>query len=233
MAEIKLSALKNLTLLLVEDDDDLTKQFEAILKLFFAQVFIAKDGKEALDIYEKNRIDMIITDYVMPIMDGYEFCRTVRLGNKNIPIVIMSSYTDKDKLLNAIKLGLVDYLVKPFDYNELIAVLNSMIIKMEDTHISSYRLSESLQYSSSSKELHDTVNNVKIKLSRSEIELLELFVHNQGQVITYEMIEYTLWPNDTRGNESIKNIIYRFRKKLGINLFVNIQDMGYLLKYLP
>jgi DNA-binding response OmpR family regulator len=232
MSEIKLSLLKNLTLLLVEDDEDLLKQFQSILILFFEQVFIAKNGLEALDIYTNNQIDMIITDYVMPILDGHDLCKAIRLKNKNIPIVIMSSYTDRDRLLNAIKLGLVDYLIKPFDYNVLINTLNSMASKMEEEHIHNFKLSDSLKYSSVNNEVIDTSTGIKIKLTKNEIELLELFVYRQGQIITYNMIEHTLWSNDSKGNESIKNIIYRLRKKLGKNLIVNIQDMGYVLRSL-
>jgi two-component system, OmpR family, response regulator VanR len=168
----KLSYLKNFALLLVEDDEDLIQQFQAILILFFREVFIAKNGTDALDIYDKNQIDMIVTDYVMPLMNGYELTKAIRLTNKNIPIVMMSSYTDQDKLLNAIKLGLVDYLIKPFDYNTLIGVLNSMASKMEEGYAHHFKLSDSLTYSSLEKSLIDTAVGFKIKLSKSEINYL-------------------------------------------------------------
>lgn len=229
MYENKLNKLKNFTLLLVEDDEDLIQQFQAIFTLFFREVFIAKNGTDALDIYDKNQIDMIVTDYVMPLMNGYELTKAIRLTNKNIPIVMMSSYTDQDKLLNAIKLGLVDYLIKPFDYNTLIGVLNSMASKIEEVSTHHFKLSDSLTYSSLEKSLIDT-NGFEIKLSKSEILLLELFMQYQGQVVSYDLIEHALWFDELKGNESIKNIIYRLRKKLGKNLIVNIQDMGYLLK---
>ena len=230
MQDNKLSDLKNFALLLVEDDVDLIQQFQAILTLFFREVFIAKNGTEALAIYADNQIDMILTDYVMPAMNGYELTKAIRLTNKNIPITMMSSYTDKDKLLNAIKLGLVDYLIKPFDYNTLIQVLNSMASKMEEGYTHLFKLSATLTYSSLDKSLTDSSVGSKIKLSKSEIQLLELFTQRQGQVITYDCIENSFWSNDLKGNESIKNIIYRLRKKLGKNLIVNIQDMGYMLK---
>lgn len=232
MQDNKLSDLKNFALLLVEDDADLIQQFQAILTLFFREVFIAKNGTEALAIYADNQIDMILTDYVMPSMNGYELTKAIRLTNKDIPITMMSSYTDKDKLLNAIKLGLVDYLIKPFDYNTLIQVLNSMALKMEEGYTHLFKLSATLTYSSLDKSLTDSSVGSKIKLSKSEIQLLELFTQRQGQAITYDCIEHTLWQDDLKGNESIKNIVYRLRKKLGKNLIVNIQDIGYLLKSL-
>ncbi|MGC6739075.1 response regulator transcription factor, partial [Escherichia coli] len=65
------------------------------------------DGKEAIEIYNSRKIDILILDYVMPNLNGYETAKTVRENNKKIPILITSAYTDKEKLLNAIELNLI------------------------------------------------------------------------------------------------------------------------------
>ena len=84
----KLNLLKNLTLLLVEDDDELRNNLKDTLALFFDNILTAKNGIEALEIYNSSNINMIISDYVMPLMNGYEFCKQIREVNNKIPIVI-------------------------------------------------------------------------------------------------------------------------------------------------
>ena len=78
MIESKLALLKNLTLLLVEDDEKLLKNLKTTLSLFFKNIITSNNGSSALKLYEKNCVDVIITDYVMPIMSGYELCVAVR-----------------------------------------------------------------------------------------------------------------------------------------------------------
>ena len=85
MDMLKIGLLKNLTLLLVEDDEELKESIKETLALFFKNVFVAQNGLEALDIYSQNSIDLIITDYVMPIMNGYELCKNIREKNRKIP----------------------------------------------------------------------------------------------------------------------------------------------------
>jgi len=82
MTEEKLSRLKQFTLLLVEDDAELLNKLNVILSIFFKDVITAPNGKEALAIYKTQKIDMIISDYSMPIMSGYELLKEVRRENK-------------------------------------------------------------------------------------------------------------------------------------------------------
>ena len=97
-----INLLKNMTLLLVEDDEELRNSIKELLSIFFKNIFVASNGLEALEIYSKNSINLIITDYVMPIMNGCDFCKEIRQKNKKIPLVIMSNYSDKEKLLKSI-----------------------------------------------------------------------------------------------------------------------------------
>ena len=101
-----LSLLKRLTILLVEDDEELRDGLSQTLSIFFYKVIIAKNGIEAMEILVQNKIDMIITDYVMPLMDGEEFSRQIRINDHKIPISIISNYSEKEKLMKLIDLEL-------------------------------------------------------------------------------------------------------------------------------
>jgi signal transduction histidine kinase len=116
---------KGLTALIADDSQAVRSILSMILKEQGLNVLQAKDGQEAYQIAAKkiHNIDLIVTDVIMPHMDGEEFCRKVRfeLYEKEIPILFLSSLTDKDRILNMFKAGATDYLIKPFVKEELIA----------------------------------------------------------------------------------------------------------------
>ena len=76
--ENNIALLKSLNLLLVEDDNELRNSIKETLSIFFKNVFVAQNGLEALDIYTEKSVNLIITDYVMPTMNGYELCKKIR-----------------------------------------------------------------------------------------------------------------------------------------------------------
>lgn len=178
MDMLKIGLLKNLTLLLVEDDEELKESIKETLALFFKNVFVAQNGLEALDIYSQNSIDLIITDYVMPIMNGYELCKNIREKNRKIPLVIMSNYSDKEKLLKSISLELTDYVIKPIEYKQLLETLVKMVEKLERENLLSFTINEDKKYNFFKKEIYDEKENTYIKLTKSEIIILELLINN-------------------------------------------------------
>ncbi|MFT5662387.1 MAG: DNA-binding response OmpR family regulator [Sulfurimonas sp.] len=228
MKEEKLNYLKNLTLLLVEDDDELLNKLKTILSIFFKDVICAKDGHDAYKIFTTSTIDMLITDYVMPNMNGYELCKIIRNKNKNIPLVIMSNYSDKEKLLNVIPLSLAQYLVKPVSYVTLTQTLVSMVEKLEDISYTEYLLSPTLNYDRTKKELKN--ESGLIPLSKSEIVIIELFIENKNKIIATTDIEFSLDPKEDKSSQAIKSLIYRLRKKIGKNIIINIPSYGYMYK---
>lgn len=228
MNESKLNSLKKHTLLLVDDDEELLEKLHTILSIFFKEVILAKDGQEALDIYHTQNIDMIISDYSMPVMSGYELCKAIRKGDKNIPLTIMSNYSDKEKLLNSIPLSLAQYLIKPLDYSMITSTLLSMIEQLELYKSDSIKMSETLSYDMFTKELKE--NEESIALSNSEIAIIELFIMNKNKILTMEQINLSLDPIEQKSKPAIKSLIYRVRKKIGKEVIVNIPSYGYMFK---
>lgn len=228
LSEINL--LKNLTLLLVEDDEELRDDLKDTLSIFLKNIFTAKNGKEALEIFTKYKPDLILTDYVMPLLDGYELCKEIRKTNKKIPLIIMSNYSDKEKLLKSISLELSDYLVKPIEYNQLKNALLSMAEKFSrENNLSYFKLTNEKKYDFSSKEIICNDGFVT-KLTKSEVIILELLIKNANKIVTMDIIEYNLSPNEPKSEQAIKNIIHRLRLKLSKNSITNVQGLGYLFK---
>jgi len=128
--------LKSSSLLLVEDESALRESFSKLLSLYVDKIYLARDGEEAYSIYNKNRPNIIITDVKMPKLNGIELIKKIREENSSIPIVITSAYTDSKYLLEAIKLSLVEYVVKPMKESQLNKVLSSVAkILLENSNV--------------------------------------------------------------------------------------------------
>ena len=223
-----LKLLKNLHILVVEDDIDLLVDIKATIEIFCKHVYTAINGKEALEIMDKSPVDMIISDYVMPIMDGYELCKLIRLSNKNIPIAIMSNYNENEKLLKLMPLNLTDYIIKPIGYTKLMSILLSMLQKLEESGLIVEHITKNITYHHLSKVLKN--GEVTILLTKNEVLLLELFLKKKNSLVTNSLIKYNISKHGL-SEQAIKNLIHRLRVKIGKKGIVNIKEMGYMLIY--
>ena len=112
-------SIRDLKILYVEDDATMRKMFEEVLKKIVDTIYIAKDGVEGLEIFQKGDCDIIITDVSMPKMNGLEMVQHIRQSDKNIPIVVTSSYSESKYLLEAIDHDVTSYMLKPISYESL------------------------------------------------------------------------------------------------------------------
>ena len=223
----ELTILKSLTILYAEDDLITQESIARILKIFFKEVFVANNGNEVLEIYKNNKIDVLMLDYVMPNLDGYQTAKKIREINKKIPIIIFSAYTDKEKLLNAIELNLIKYLEKPILHDALINVLNSVTTYLEENNLLQIRLNANTFYSSVAKTI--IKDDQEIILTKNEILFLELLLDKPNQLISKEKIENNVFKESVDEN-TLRNMVYRLRKKLDSEIIVTIKDLGYLIK---
>ena len=123
--------MKNdLTLLYVEDDTTVRENFTEIFKSYFSHVLTADNGKSALELYETNNIDVAILDISIPEINGLNVASQIRKLDKKIELIMLSAYSDREKLLQAVNLQLFTYLVKPVAHKELDAILCEVIDKL-------------------------------------------------------------------------------------------------------
>lgn len=122
--------LKNLTLLYVEDDEDTLKASAMILEDYVGKLILARNGKEALELLAQHRVDMILTDILMPKINGIEMIRKIREGkiNPQIPIVITTAHTETRYLLDAIHLRVDGYILKPIVVQDLLDTLTKVVL---------------------------------------------------------------------------------------------------------
>ena len=218
-----LTILKSLTVLYAEDDLVIQDSISRILKMFFKDVVIANDGKEAIENYNNKKIDILILDYVMPNLNGYETAKIVRKKDKKIPILITSAYTDKEKLLNAIELNLIKYIEKPILYNDLIKVFENIIKYMEENNLLQIKLDENIYYSFVDKNI--IKNGEKITLTKNEVLFLELLLEKPNHLISKNIIENSVFKASVDEN-TLRNMVYKLRKKLIQILLLQLKIWG-------
>jgi len=110
---------KNLTLLYVEDEDELRESLEVYLKKLFANVIACKNGQEGLDTYKENDFDIIVSDIQMPIKNGLEMAKEIKEIDIHQEIIITSAYSDSSYFLDSIAVGINGYIIKPIDYMQM------------------------------------------------------------------------------------------------------------------
>lgn len=217
---------KYLNILIVEDDIEIQNNLKKTLSLLFNQVFIANDGEEALKNYKELEVDIIISDYVMPNMDGYELSKKIREEKDDIPIIILSSFMDIEKLQKCIPLELTNFLEKPIAFDKLLEQINISIEKLEKTNRLKFKITETITYCKKKKCL--LIDNNELELSLYESKLLELLCDYKNQIIEFDtIIGFLSNKNEEISKNSVKNIVYRLRKKLPIDLITAHRNLGY------
>jgi DNA-binding response OmpR family regulator len=218
--------LKTTNLLLVEDDERIMEKFSRLLSIYVNKIYHASNGKKALALFKKHRPSFIITDIEMPIVNGLEFVEILRKQNEQIPVIVTSAYSNKEYLFSAIKLQLIDYLVKPINYNELLIALEKVALSLKKSEfLNAVKISEGIVYIPNDKTI--SVDGVNIILTIKETELLELLISNRGNTVTKSMIEEKLFIFKEMSDSGLKNMVYKLRKKIGKDIILSVGRLGY------
>ena len=115
--------MKDLNLMIVEDEDKLRDSLQRALSGFFAKLITAKNGDEGLKKFKKYNPDLVITDILMPIVDGLDMAKGIKEISPDTPVIVLSAYSEKERLLRAIDIGIDKYLIKPVDIDELLRII--------------------------------------------------------------------------------------------------------------
>lgn len=217
--------LKNSSLLLAEDEQNLRESFTKVLLLYVGKVYTAADGEEAFLLYKENHPDIIITDVKMPRLNGVDLIKRIRKENQEIPIIVTSAYTDKDFLLESIKLSLIEYTVKPIRQSELIRILEESAAVLLEKTKTVMCIDEYHAYDYTNKML--TRNSVSIALTQKEIEFLEILLAHKGNLVTRQTLEDKLYIYEEAPPSALKNLVFKLRKKIGNDLIKTVGNLGY------
>ena len=214
-------------ILVVDDEARMRKLVKDFLTVKGYKVLEAEDGEQAVDIFFKEKdIEMIILDIMMPKMDGWEVCRTIRRYSQ-VPIVMLTARSEERDELLGFELGVDEYISKPFSPKILVARIEAILRRKstltgEVLEIAGIRMD---------KDAHEVfVDGETIDLSNKEFELLTYFMENQGMALSREKILNNVWNYDYFGDaRTIDTHVKKLRSKLGTkgDLIKTIWGMGY------
>ncbi|OHD97227.1 MAG: transcriptional regulator [Sulfurimonas sp. RIFCSPHIGHO2_12_FULL_36_9] len=231
---------KNLSILFVEDHDDLRENTREILKTFFNQVDSAKNGEEAIKKYkefyakESKYYDIILSDIQMPKLNGVELVETIYGINPKQIVIIISAYDDTKYLLPLINLGIEQFIKKPIDYQDLLKVLlrASKKVGTKDTQNSTQNNQTIIKLNGSATFNKETnilqVNGSMVTLTKYEIIFLQLLSDNVGKIYSNKDItDYYNSINESLDIINVRKLVSKLRKKLPENCIESIYGIGY------
>lgn len=200
-------------LLIVEDELDLNRSLVKLLKTQAYSVDAAYDGEEALDYLATTNYDALVVDVMMPRMDGFTLIQTLRQQGKQTPVLFLTAKDSLEDKVRGLDLGADDYLVKPFEFPELLARLRA-ITRREQANVTSSLIqigSVSLDLTSQQVWKSDQL----IPLTAKEYEILAYLMSHRGQVLSRDRIREHVWDFDYEGDSNnIEVLIKNIRRKL-------------------
>ena len=217
--------LKSLKILLVEDEEKLSSLLKNAIGDSFNSFYVANSGKEGLEKFLKLSVDIVITDIMMPEMTGLEMAKEIKKVDKTIPIIILSAFSERDNFLDAIDVGVVKYFIKPFDPDELLEYIISLVDIIESKVIT---LKYGYSFNKSTKSLYK--DGRFVSLSKNEIKFIGLLLEDKENIIVNdETIKKTLWMGEDVSDEKLRTFIRRLRAKTLKSLVQNLKGQGYFL----
>ncbi|MBV5278454.1 MAG: response regulator transcription factor [Campylobacteraceae bacterium] len=219
-----MSELSKLTVLFVEDEQDLREALESAIGDEFFKFIVARDGDDGLKKFKKYKPDIVITDIMMPIVDGLTMAKEIKNISKQTPIVILSAFSEKERLLSAIDVGIDKYLIKPIDPDELLKVLKT-ISKELLAHNDLVTLGLGYQFDKNRRVL--VKEGKTIFLTKKELLFISVLVKNIGVFVLHDDIKKDVWTNKKVTDSAIRTFIKRVREKTDKEFIKNIPGLGY------
>lgn len=227
--------MASIRVLIVEDEKKIADTLAQGLRELDYDVEIAYDGKIGFRLFESQTFDIIITDINLPGMNGYDLCKAIRSHNNHIPIVMLTAFGATDDKIDGFDAGADDYLVKPFEFKELLVRIRALLKRTLNEQLpAGYILTVGdLELNVDSKTV--TRNGRELSLTAKEFQLLEYFMRNRNRVVSRADIAEKVWDLDFDTKTNVIDVYVNFlRKKIekdsGSRLIHTQVGMGYIMK---
>ena len=217
---IRLQKVGNMDrILLVDDEKDILEALKIFLSKEDFELLTATNGKEALEIVQKEKVDLVLMDIMMPIMDGVKATKEIR-KNQNIPIIFLSAKGEREDKIEGLTIGADDYITKPFHPEEVIARIKAQLRRFKE--LGSQQKDQEV-YMLGGITLNDSlklvnVDGKEISLTPVEYGILKYFIQNPKKLLTSQDIYQEVWKEEPIGSESTIAVhIRHLREKIEID----------------
>ncbi|TAK66979.1 MAG: response regulator transcription factor [Dehalococcoidia bacterium] len=198
-------------ILVVDDDPGICDSLERALRREEYAVTIARDGEEAISAVEAQSPDAVILDVSMPKLDGLSVCRRLRAAGSRVPILVLTARHSLGDKVAGLDAGADDYLAKPFALEELLARLRAIMRRAAPADGSNALTLGDLTLDAGTRVV--TRAGLPIELTRTEYQLLEMFLRNPGQVLTRELIFDRVWGYDFGVNSNSLDVYIGYLRR--------------------
>ncbi|PLY07906.1 MAG: DNA-binding response regulator [Arcobacter sp.] len=220
---------KDLSILYVEDEEKVRIQTSKVLSIYFNNITLATNGKEALEKLKEEKIDIIFTDINMPKMDGLSMVEQIRKTNNHISVVVFSAYENTEYFLKSIEYGIDGYILKPFKFNQIQKVIEKIITKLQGYTelIHTLKLIDKYVWDIDISTLYK--DSKQIELTKNETNLFKFLSSSKHRIYSSQEIEIELFNDNYSDNKRVRGLISRLNKKVDSQLIKSIYGQGYEL----
>lgn len=213
-------------ILLLEDDANLNRGIKLCLTKEGYEVLACLDIASAKAAFQEQEIDLIISDISLPDGNGLDFCQEIR-RQSNVMIVMLTSYNQEYDIVAGYEHGADDYVTKPFSLMVLVSKINALVKRIAEPNREALH---SADLSLSLSEMKATKDKEPLLLSKTELQLLTIFMKNPKQILSTDQLLEQIW--DTKGDfidsNTVSVNISRLRQKIGKEKIKTVRGVGYL-----
>lgn len=219
-------------ILLAEDEIDLNNIVTKYLKKNGYSVDSVFDGEEALDYLKYGEYDLVILDIMLPKINGFEVIKELRNKGNHTSVLMLTARDSADDKVKGLDLGADDYLVKPFDFNELLARMRAVVRRKYGNSSNNLTIGD-LVLDTSKKSI--TRGEKEIELTGKEYEVLEYLMQNKNRILSREQIKQHVWDYNYEGDSNIIDVLIKnIRKKIdvedGKQIIYTKRGLGYVIR---
>jgi DNA-binding response OmpR family regulator len=229
--------MDDIRILLVEDEPRIADTLRFGLEENGYEVSVAYDGQIGWRMFQNGEFSVVVLDINLPGLNGFELCKLVRAANAQIPIIMLTALSTLDDKIEGYDAGADDYIIKPFEFRELLMKIRVLLRRTTDSNIPMGNLLRAgdLVMNLDTKEVHR--NDQPISLTAKEFQLLEYLMRNKNRVVSRADIAINVWDVDFDTNTNIIDVYINYvrnkvDKPFEDKLIHTQVGMGYMLKEL-
>jgi len=209
--------MENITILIIEDEPTINR----IVSNYFIKekfkVLSALDGFKGLQLFSKNKVDLVCLDIMMPNVNGWDVAKTIR-ETSNVPIIMMSALSEEEDILKGYSLKVDDYITKPFNPKILVAKVRNLLERLQDQDYSNQTSGDiEVNGIKLSLDTHKAfIDDSEVILTKTEFDLLKYFLQHQGKICSRNLLLDEVWGIDVYVEDRIVDTyVKKLRKYLG------------------
>ncbi|MCA4894562.1 MAG: response regulator transcription factor [Cytophagales bacterium] len=222
-------------LLIIEDEPSMQLGLKDNMELEGYLVETASDGEEGLSKIKTNSFDLVLLDVMLPKLSGFDVCKAARSAGISTPIVLLTARGEEiDKILG-LEFGADDYITKPFSVRELLARVKAILRRSQLQPIKDSARTTIGRLNIDFESFHATENQIEIKLSHKEFEILSYLHQHKNQVVSrYDLLEKVWGYDEQPTTRTVDNFVVRLRQKVELNpnqprVILTVHGTGYKL----